>query len=76
MQRQQVEQFIGFLTSRPGTVPDLAVAPRALSAIENEPDADGPEDPLLDLLRSHESLSQDEFLQQLRQQRHSEEVSS
>jgi len=32
------------------------------------------EDPLLELLRSHESLSQEDFLLKLRQQRGSEEV--
>jgi hypothetical protein len=34
------------------------------------------DDPLLELLRSHESLNQEEFLQKLRQQRSSEEVTS
>ncbi len=37
-------------------------------------DAEELDDPLLELLRGHESLSQEEFLQALRQQRNSEEV--
>jgi hypothetical protein len=80
-ERAQVARFIGFLSSRPGTLPALLITPRALAAGDhyNQP---GPlpkeelEDPLLELLRSHESLSQDDFLQKLRQQRSSEEVTS
>ena len=34
------------------------------------------EDPLLELLRNHENLSQDEFLDELRQQRRTAEVVS
>ncbi len=77
-QRQQVENFIGFLTSRPGTLPELSITPRALTASQDyeNPERTGEEmeDPLLELLRSHEALSQEEFLGALRQQRHSEEV--
>jgi CheY-like chemotaxis protein len=80
-ERAQVAKFIGFLTSRPGTIPALSVTPRALAGGDNFNSGEAPpteelDDPLLELLRSHESLGQDEFLQKLRQQRNSEEVSS
>jgi CheY-like chemotaxis protein len=78
-ERAQVARFIGFLTSRPGMLPALLITPRILAASNQytEPDPlpkEELDDPLLELLRSHESLSQDEFLQKLRQQRGSEEV--
>lgn len=80
-ERAQVARFIGFLTSRPGTYPALLITPQTLIAPDNynQPDllpAEELEDPLLELLRSHESLNQEEFLQKLRQQRSSEEVAS
>jgi CheY-like chemotaxis protein len=80
-ERAQVERFIGFLTSRPGTLPALLITPRVLAAgaAYHSPDPlPMPEldDPLLELLHSHESLNQDEFLEKLRQQRSSEEVAS
>ena len=79
-QREQVGTFIGFLTSRPGIVPQLLITPRAL-ATHNSHDysgSEGSEDPdlLLDLLTRANALSQEEFLQELRQQRNSEEVAS
>lgn len=77
-QRTQVEGFIGFLTSRPGTTPELLIMPRALAAPgdTNSEDqrAEELEDQLLELLRNHESMGQEEFLQALRKQRRSEEV--
>jgi hypothetical protein len=76
-QRAHVESFIGFLSSRPGTTPELLIMPRALAAHDTggaEPRAEELEDPLLDLLRNHESLAQEDFLQALRNQRSSEEV--
>jgi CheY-like chemotaxis protein len=78
-ERAQVARFIGFLTSRPGTFPALLTTPRALTADDRyhqpEPAAtEELEDPLLELLRSHESLNQEEFLNKLRQQRSSEEI--
>ena len=78
-ERAQVARFIGFLTSRPGTLPALLITPRTLAVSDayNQPDSPPTEeldDPLLELLRSHESLNQEEFLQRLRQQRGSEEV--
>ncbi len=79
-QREQVGNFIGFLTSRPGIVPQLLITPRAL-ATQNSHDYRGTEgseeaDLLLDLLTRANALSQEEFLQELRQQRNSEEVAS
>ncbi|HEX3354737.1 MAG TPA: PilZ domain-containing protein [Terriglobales bacterium] len=80
-QREQVGNFINFLSSRPGTVPQLLITPKALTA-RNEEDygraktSGEPEDLLLDLLNRAGSLSQEEFLQELRQQRNSEEVAS
>jgi CheY-like chemotaxis protein/c-di-GMP-binding flagellar brake protein YcgR len=78
-ERAQVARFIGFLTSRPGTLPALLITPRILAAGDHYDPPDSPpreelEDPLLELLRGHESLSQEDFLQRLRQQRGSEEV--
>jgi CheY-like chemotaxis protein len=80
-ERAQVARFIGFLTSRPGTYPALLITPRTLTAGDDydqpePPPAEELEDPLLELLRDHESLNQEEFLQRLRQQRGSEEVAS
>ena len=72
-QRRQTEEFIQFLTSRPGIQPQLGVAPQSLATSENHggPD-DSFDDPLLDLLRNHESFSEDMFLQALRSQRSGE----
>jgi CheY-like chemotaxis protein/c-di-GMP-binding flagellar brake protein YcgR len=80
-QRAQVGNFIGLLGSRPGVLPELLITPRGLAAGNDYGDSEGPgteelEDPLLELLRSHESLSQEEFLQELRKQRNGEEVAS
>ena len=79
--QEAVVKFIEFLTSRPGTAPQLVITPRALTAGENydlpeHSDPEALEDSLLDLLRRHESLNQEEFLQELRQQRNSEPVAS
>ncbi len=82
-QRQQVTEFIEFLTSRPGTMPELLVSPGPLHAnisndLASHPGNDGHdvEDPLLDLLRNHHDLTQEQFLAQLHQQRNSEVASS
>jgi len=76
-----VGTFIGSLTSRPGVLPQLLISPHALTAGNghNYPDvsaAGESEDALVDLLRHHESLSQEEFLEELHRQRSSEEVPS
>ncbi len=73
--------FIGFLTSRPGTVPQLLITPKTLAVGNNgdyprTKEASEPEDLLLDLLNRADSLSQEDFLRELRQQRNSEEVAS
>jgi CheY-like chemotaxis protein len=74
-QREQVHRFIDFLSSRPGSTPELQVLPGTSSAdmlggTTRMADEEF-EDPLLELLRDHESLSQEEFLVELRQQRRS-----
>lgn len=78
-QREQVQMFIEFLTSRPGTLPELLITPRALTATkqdyENAGGGEEMEDPLLELLRDGASLGQEEFLEALRKQRNSEVVS-
>ncbi len=69
-QRSQVEQFIGLLASQPGAVPDLQILPVALvSTSTSDNTAEPDEDALLDLLRHNESLSQEQFLQELHSQR-------
>jgi CheY-like chemotaxis protein len=80
-QREQVGKFLEFLTSRPGTLPRLLITPRALAAADQydnprASEAEEPDDPLLLLLRGHETMDQEEFLQALQQQRNSEEVAS
>ncbi len=80
-QREHVGTFINFLTSRPGTLPQLLITPRALAALNDEDyrhsqASDEPEDLLLGLLKRADSLSQEDFLQELRRQRSSEEVAS
>jgi DNA-binding response OmpR family regulator len=73
-QREQVNGFIDLLSSQPGAIPDLSITPRSLSAGKEEDLArtDELHDPLLELLRGHESLGQEEFLENLRRQRSSE----
>jgi len=71
-ERAQVERFIGFLAGHPGLVPQLSIIPRSLAAPDYgtaTPDAEALEDPLLELLCRHESLNQEEFLEELRRQR-------
>jgi len=78
-QRQQVGSFIDFLSNSPGTTPKLLVMPRALLAgydAAEDCNAEDSGDALLELLRSHESMSQEEFLKALHNQRGSEEVVS
>jgi CheY-like chemotaxis protein len=76
--RRRVERLIEVLTQNPGSAPRLAVTPCGLGNIE-EPGMQqdsGPEDQLLDLLRRRDAFTQEQFLQELRKQRHSEAVSS
>lgn len=78
----QVANFIGFLNASPGTTPELSVRPRDLVATSPPAPEDEElmffmemDDPLLDLLKDHERLSQEEFLQELRNQRNGATVS-
>ena len=80
-QRDQVHRFIDFLTSRPGTAPELQVLPGTsgiMTVGDDVLDAGSREfdDPLLELLHHHENLSQEEFLVELRQQRRAAEAVS
>ena len=73
-EREEVTGFIKFLISFPGTSPDLEITPWVLAAgidpaAPATPAAEELDDPLLDLLRNHESLSQEEFQQELQKQR-------
>jgi DNA-binding response OmpR family regulator len=80
-QRETVAHFIEFLTSRPGTMPELLISPKAIVADESQfaqpvGPADEQEDPLVELLRTGESLSRDEFVAELQRQRNPEAVAS
>jgi CheY-like chemotaxis protein/Tfp pilus assembly protein PilZ len=75
-QRAQVENLINFLRSCPAAMLELMVSPRALQAdmTQFEPADDAApaeewEDPLLELLRRGTTLQQDEFLDELHDQR-------
>ena len=78
-QRKSVGDFIEFLTSRPGSTPELESSPRALRASSeelNHMSAPGNEldDPLLELLRGGSLLEEQDFLSQLHRQRNSADV--
>jgi CheY-like chemotaxis protein len=83
-QRAQVGNLIEVLRSSPNATPELTISPRALVAdiTQFEHDESRPEtgdeldDPLLELLRRGTSLQQDDFLTELRHQRHPEDVAS
>lgn len=82
-QRQQVENVINFLRSCPGTMPDLDISPKALTAdltqFERDKSAEPEEemeDPLLDLIRRGAALQQEEFLGELQNQRNPEPAPS
>jgi CheY-like chemotaxis protein len=71
---EEVNNFIKFLLSVPGTVPVLAITPGVLASAMDPatlapPETEEFEDPLLNLLRNAESLSQEDFLQELQHQR-------
>lgn len=80
-QQGQVENFINFLTSHSDVMPQLLVAPKSID-FEPQPESSPAltqgesEDSLLQLLRSEASMSQEEFLVQLRRQRRSEAEAS
>lgn len=77
-QRKNVGEFIAFLTSQPGTQPQLEISPRSLVVSSNDlsQNAEGDaEDPLLELLRSGSALDEEEFLAELARQRTPADVS-
>jgi CheY-like chemotaxis protein len=79
-QRKTVGEFIEFLTGQPGATPVLETSPRALvaNAVDlsqtSSPEGDT-DDPLLDLLRSGNSLDEEQFLAELHRQRNTATVS-
>jgi hypothetical protein len=73
-EREEIAAFIRLLISFPGTSPELDITPGVLAAGIDPagsapPRAEELHDPLLDLLRNHESLSPEDFQQELRKQR-------
>jgi CheY-like chemotaxis protein len=81
-QRETVANFIQFLTSRPGTMPELLISPKSLVADESQfqntigSSEDQLEDPLLELLRSGQGLTRKQFLTELHRQRNPEAVAT
>jgi CheY-like chemotaxis protein len=81
-QRQTVASFIEFLTSRPGTMPELVISPKLLFADEAQfqnaeaSSDDHLEDPLLELLRNGQSLTREQLQAELHRQRNPEAVTS
>ena len=77
-QRKSVGDFIEFLTGQPGATPQLEISPRSLvgdaQELNRKSEADA-DDPLLDLLKTGDSLEQADFLSELHRQRNSAEVS-
>jgi CheY-like chemotaxis protein len=74
-ERKLVRGFIEFLISRRHLTPELTVSPGNLPVSCDSLQSPSPgeesefEDPLLDLLRNHDSLSQETFLEELQKQR-------
>ena len=72
-QHQGVEEFIGCLSSHPGSEPQLMVSPRSLvaGAIDagSSAETDTEQDPLLMLLRNGGGMAQEQFLAELTRQR-------
>lgn len=73
-QRKSVGEFIAFLTAQPGVTPELETSPRSLIAAEvdlKQTSTEGTEgeDPLLELLRTGNSLEEEDFLSELHRQR-------
>jgi hypothetical protein len=75
-QRDSVDTFISFLGRQAGVSPGLLVMPKSITfGTESKPLAgqqDDLHDALLQLLRDKNHLGQDEFLTELRTQRHSQ----
>lgn len=76
-QRKSVGEFIEFLTSQPGTTPQLEASPRALIAntVDLGETAIEVEDPLLELLRNGATMDEETFVNELQRQRTPESVS-
>jgi DNA-binding response OmpR family regulator len=73
-QRQSVGDFIEFLTGQPGATPQLETSPRSLVAnavdlSQTSSAVADAEDPLLELLRTGNSLEEEAFLAELHRQR-------
>ncbi len=72
-QRKSVGDFIEFLTGQPGATPQLETSPRSLVAntvdLNQNRDGADAEDPLLELLRTGNSLDEEAFLAELHRQR-------
>jgi CheY-like chemotaxis protein len=73
-QRKSVGEFIAFLTAQPGVTPELETSPRSLFAAEvdlKQTSTEGSEgeDPLLELLRTGNTLEEEDFLSELHRQR-------
>jgi CheY-like chemotaxis protein len=72
-ERAHVANFIGFLTASPEVIPEFTVRPR--TSVSGPTDAgsseaaDDMDDPLLNLVQHPERFSEEEFLQELRNQR-------
>lgn len=75
-QRKSVGEFIDFLTSQPGTTPQLEASPRALIAdsIDASDALGDTDDPLLELLRTGVVMEEEQFLAELQRQRTPESV--
>jgi len=72
-QRKSVGDFIESLTGQPGATPQLETSPRSLVAntvdLNQNRDGADAEDPLLELLRTGNSLDEEAFLAELHRQR-------
>ncbi|MGA7630263.1 MAG: PilZ domain-containing protein [Terriglobales bacterium] len=73
-QRKSVGEFIAFLTGQPGADPQLETSPRSLVAdsVDLDPKSSTEtdvEDPLLELLRTGNTLEEEAFLAELHRQR-------
>ena len=79
-QREKVREFIQFLKSRAGTLPELLISPRSLVAdaaeFNSSNDSPSEEDFLLELLRTGQTMDREQFIAELRQQRSSATASS
>lgn len=79
-QREKVREFIQFLKSRAGTLPELLISPRSLVAdaaeFNSSNDSPSEDDFLLELLRTGQTMDREQFIAELRQQRSSATASS